>query len=806
MPIPTALPTNEGFPSASEDVFGSNDNGNGQETINDEQILGQPSTLGLGGGNPLVPQAMAQHGDGDSVVPTFPLDDNPDLGLQQPSAVDLGPAPWAGADGQVAAGSEVYHPTHHAGNNNGMHGPEPAPIPVYLDPHGVATDTNLQHNPQFVPLGEGVNQLGQDAFQNFSLEGQENLQAVVAQGTDQVNGQELGQNQFPSLDYATHGPDSAQNFAGAIQLLAQWQQNPASLAALHAGDGGHVADALGGVLHQVEQDQAGPSNQASSHSLPHGQRNQQPVAPSAALGAFQPASANAGSEGVLQLIGRQETHGPQGIGAENEAPQVDLGPANDAPGAGEDPPNAGAPGGSQNPVGPQQNEEVQGDFEENPETAGGPSTNAANILPPQPAIQDEEDAGELYMFCEKVAVHVLVDAIQKPPNMCFEDFWRRVRVSLLVRERKIDEARYGQPRPDSEPGQFEKDYGPCETVMLHVQNESFQIATGPPPTEGRSSNMPVKNTNHLVLQRSVEIELGPREDTESFYEYCVTARVVQQTQRPAGIPGWSIGITCFVGLLVAKQVLRPSFRTVAADPDSRELSDVEYVLREFRVRRPARAADDGVLLKCLHFEHNNMPENQRASHIWRTREDFPMQLYVQKVIQSDSNGCRPIAPSGRLQTRFQRDALYSIRRRFARCSSKEWKHLLQDSDLYPLFMLGRDECARAMGTCPTWLKVRLRERGVKVWPNRRLIATTKQFVCYLNRERVLQEKGNLANPGEVEELQVIRSQKIPQIRRERLEILRLCLSPGFFEAFCRNAPKTVLDPVWECLPTPTRHP
>jgi RWP-RK domain len=167
-----------------------------------------------------------------------------------------------------------------------------------------------------------------------------------------------------------------------------------------------------------------------------------------------------------------------------------------------------------------------------------------------------------------------------------------------------------------------------------------------------------------------------------------------------------------------------------------------------------------------------------------------------KIEHMLSMGMRPKGPNGRLMTRLQRKTLLSIRKRFRTQSSRVWKHFLQNSDLYPLFTLGRDECAKEMGVCTTWLKVRMRERGIKIWPNRKLITTTSSLF-HLKKLRLEAETkmGGGATGVSAEEARL--EAQMEQLRDERMKIVQACCSPTFYAEFAKTAPRTVLDPDWD---------
>jgi hypothetical protein len=148
-------------------------------------------------------------------------------------------------------------------------------------------------------------------------------------------------------------------------------------------------------------------------------------------------------------------------------------------------------------------------------------------------------------------------------------------------------------------------------------------------------------------------------------------------------------------------------------------------------------------------------------------------------------------------TKLQRKTLIGIRKRFQNQSSREWKKCLSDEELFPLFTLGRDECAKEMGVCATWLKVRMRERGIRVWPNRKLLPTT----CALYKLQVqLSHLNGRARGTATSEDDVAREEiegQIDALRAQRIKIVQESCAADFFAKFEAFEKKYhVLDPEW----------
>jgi aspartate aminotransferase-like enzyme len=102
-----------------------------------------------------------------------------------------------------------------------------------------------------------------------------------------------------------------------------------------------------------------------------------------------------------------------------------------------------------------------------------------------------------------------------------------------------------------------------------------------------------------------------------------------------------------------------------------------------------------------------------------------------------------------------------------------------------------------MGVCATWLKVRMRERGIKVWPNRKLLPTTCALFKLKERLAEIKNMQQIANSLQLESESGILEKEIEVLRVQRMQIVRKsCASHMFtkFEAYAARI--NVLDPDW----------
>lgn len=319
-----------------------------------------------------------------------------------------------------------------------------------------------------------------------------------------------------------------------------------------------------------------------------------------------------------------------------------------------------------------------------------------------------------------------------------------------------------------------------------------------------TSFIPVEGSDHFVLQKSMDIPVNPLPGNSvsiSVFEVNIIFREHQ------AMPEWCMTGSCYIGLQSARKVLYPircSFSRALVDcTGTKPTFYCSFALkRQPRENIPtAPEQDERKDDELTHtFPRRSALEEDFSND--SSQEDLLTPRDVNppdpsELQASASHGMRPIGPHGRLMTALQRDVFASIRRRFAKTAARDWKKVLRNSDLYPLFTLGRDECAKEMGTCPTWLKVRMRERGVKVWPNRKLIPTTSVlYRLKMQRIEVAAEVEASKSDEAQEKLKAI-DEEIVDLRQLRMGIVQRSCTEEFYDAFRAAVSPAILDPDWE---------
>lgn len=422
----------------------------------------------------------------------------------------------------------------------------------------------------------------------------------------------------------------------------------------------------------------------------------------------------------------------------------------------------------------------------------GTNSNFANAVP------DEED-----MDIENVlSINLLLDFQPvlgtligiEPAN------WDCVDVNMIVVKRFT---KYENPRFPFQTA-FDAPLGE-EKPIIYTAHESTEI-----PREGTLSS---------IMQKSIDIVMPNIEEEHPAETYFDINLVFKETS--IAPTDWLITSSCYIALQSAKKVLYPVRCNF-----SRHRVDVTGAKPtfycSFALKRTTRKQD--TLMETVPL----VPEIQEElAHLFPKRETISRELSSNPSNDSEGNndadvdmdipdkttlrecsshGMRPIGPYGRLMTAEQRRIFASIQKRFAKTPCRERKSALLNTDLYPLFTLGRDECCKEMGTCATWLKHRMRERGIKVWPNRRLIPTTSSLYR-LKQQRAAILDGNagpaeanspMALPGLDQQQKVSEIDKeIAKLREVRIEIVRGCCTSAFFKEFMANSRPTILDPDWE---------
>jgi hypothetical protein len=328
--------------------------------------------------------------------------------------------------------------------------------------------------------------------------------------------------------------------------------------------------------------------------------------------------------------------------------------------------------------------------------------------------------------------------------------------------------------------------------------ESGQSA--PPIIHASGETLLIRSDNRLTpaLQKTIEIALGGSysKDTDMLIAVYVAFRELRQCGE------WNITGSCYIGLQNSREVLYPvrkEFTNTDVDTTgaqstlfcsffinrSLQHSPFPSIARIHSLTHDKPALED--LEADFHDRASNQPSDGACSISTKATTN---------IVKSASHGMRPIGPEGRLMTRLQRQTLLGIRKRFQNQSSREWKKCLTDEELYPLFTLGRDECAKEMGVCATWLKVRMRERGIKVWPNRKLLPTTCALFKMKERLAELADLQAAHLPHSTSEHHLL-DQSIRDLRTQRVKIVQQSCTPAFFSKFAAyEARNNALDPDW----------
>jgi hypothetical protein len=318
----------------------------------------------------------------------------------------------------------------------------------------------------------------------------------------------------------------------------------------------------------------------------------------------------------------------------------------------------------------------------------------------------------------------------------------------------------------------------------------------------------VEGKARTVLQKTVDVQVQPPLSSlaeVSFFDVNLVFKERQFVETD-----WCITASCYIGLHSARKVLYPIRCSFARQlVDTTGAKPAFYC--SFAVKRHARSTRAGALDGAE--GGSNGPDE--LSHTFPRKETLAKEFAgeddsestdesspakavdASKLRSSASHGMRPIGPDGRLMTSLQRSTFAAIRKRFAKTAVRDRKRVLYNSDLYPIFTLGRDECAREMGTCPTWLKVRMRERGIKVWPNRKLIPTTSSLYRLKQQQAEILRELDVAGNRSLRPPRLLAVEAdIAKMRDVRRAIVRDSCSPEFYKEFAQCADETVLDPDW----------
>jgi hypothetical protein len=320
-----------------------------------------------------------------------------------------------------------------------------------------------------------------------------------------------------------------------------------------------------------------------------------------------------------------------------------------------------------------------------------------------------------------------------------------------------------------------------------------------------------------VMQKSIDIVV-PR-PADGKQETCFFDINLIFKEQSITLSDWIITTSCYIALQSARKVLFP-----IRCHFSRSLVDVTGAKPTFYCSFAVKRSQHNPRDQAAYPLVAEVPVHDELTHLSPTRERVTRELSSNRSNSSGDNnnddaemgvpdkatlrecsshGMRPIGPHGRLMTAEQRRTFASIQKRFAKTPCRERKSALLNADLYPLFTLGRDECCKEMGTCATWLKHRMRERGIKVWPNRRLIPTTSSL--YRLKQQYATILDGTAGPPDENSPKGVNQQarllglekEIAALRQDRMEIVRDCCTPEFFAEFEANASPTILDPDWE---------
>lgn len=425
---------------------------------------------------------------------------------------------------------------------------------------------------------------------------------------------------------------------------------------------------------------------------------------------------------------------------------------------------------------------------------------AANVLPA--ALGDDDDDMEMENV---LSINLLLEFQPIAPTFAGQHpaTWENLGVTMVVVKKSHD---YQNP---SFP--FQTAFDPPEGIekpIIHIADESTEI-----PRDGMATS---------IMQKSIDIPMPNLDECPEGNTFFDINLVFKDCS--ANPTEWLITTSCYIALQSAKKVLYPIRCNFARHRvDVTGAKPTFYC--SFAVKRTKRSPD--TLMEQIR-ESPYVPAlmQEELLHMFPKRETVSNELSSNPSNDSgDSNGTeaemgvpdkatlkectshgmRPIGPRGRLMTSEQRRTFASIQKRFAKTPCRERKSVLLNTDLYPLFTLGRDECCKEMGTCATWLKHRMRERGIKVWPNRRLIPTTSGLYR-LKQQRAAIHRGSagfdanspLSLPhGDKNKKLLALDAEIEKLREIRMDIVRECCTPSFFAEFQENARPTILDPDWE---------
>jgi RWP-RK domain len=301
-----------------------------------------------------------------------------------------------------------------------------------------------------------------------------------------------------------------------------------------------------------------------------------------------------------------------------------------------------------------------------------------------------------------------------------------------------------------------------------------------------------------ALQKTIEIALSASNSKDT--NMLIAAYVAFREFRQCG--EWSVTGSCYIGLQNSREVLYPvrkKFTKTDVDTTGAQSSlFCSFLLNSAlqhspfpSIARIHNLTHDQPALEELEADFHDKASNRLSDGACSNSTKA-----TTNIVKSASHGMRPIGPEGRLMTRLQRQTLLGIRKRFQNQSSREWKKCLTDEELYPLFTLGRDECAKEMGVCATWLKVRMRERGIKVWPNRKLLPTNCALFKIKERLAEIADLQAAPSPHSASERHLL-EQRIRDLRTQRVKIVQQSCTPAFFSRFVAyEAQNNALDPDW----------
>lgn len=390
-----------------------------------------------------------------------------------------------------------------------------------------------------------------------------------------------------------------------------------------------------------------------------------------------------------------------------------------------------------------------------------PEAPTANLFPP---VQQYEDS---------IFVYLLLTF----PDDVSQDIWNYIDTSLFV----------STSLPDEQNDQ------PLSSNSVFCYQQSTEIS---PSGLGNARDISARITINKNLQLP---------STKYLFQLFLAISEKGLTYIP-GFPTWNkLDVIAFIHIPETGQLLRPIGRDI--------------------LQKEVCANKDGFFLGSFYFHENSISHNVPSVEALIQREENENNNYIlpqtaqanEEVVIVDrndmileANGAHAGRPmhkrtKQRLMTTSQVEKFLEIRTRWLGLSSRQRRSYVSESDLYTLLTLNRDETAKGLGVCTTWLKDEIRMQGIKKWPGRPLRRTGAMLQTLKENLESARAALKFSDPaiGETrryeEEIQGYENE-IKGHLKVRLGILKKIVSEKYFRKFLAADGKKFLNPDWNALP------